>query len=504
MEPRLTLFVRAVPLAALVVVGFLDVDRAAVAASSLTELVAEYEEAKRERLAGRSRGGRGNRGRGGGGGGGRGGRQGRDRDRSTSIESILEKIARLSTKRSLGFLHKEYRDPDSYIASLSAIAILKSEHEGATKIVVRGFGRGGRWTPGAKARVLDALAQAKGKEGLEFVIKLAASRNVEDRLMALASLALRPESDAVRRVLLKAVENRSPNVRGAALRALKPVRAKTVIGVLIERLGREKEEPLRTDVLRLLVGMTDQNLGLAAADWQKWWQFAEPEFVFDKKPSTKTVVVTPDLQYFGIEVASKRVCFLVDASLSMDAGANGGGRPGRRAGGGGRGGRRGGGGGPGGPGGGGAGGRGGGEAKIDRMKDELARILGELPPETYVNVVPFHRNPFPWKKELHSLKGRGRDEAIKFVRGLTTGFGTNIFDTLELALGDRRVDTIFLLSDGMPVGGKYSAPEDILREIGAINRIRGAKIHTVGFGRETSFLKALAAQNGGEYRAGDR
>ncbi len=495
MESRSTRFVRAVPLAALVAIGLLVGDRAAVAASSLSELVAEYDEAKRERVAGRSRGGRGNRGRGGGGGGGR---RGRGQD-STSIESILEKIARLGTTRSLGFLHREYRDPDSYIASLSAIAILKSEHDGATKIVVRGFGRGGRWTPGAKARVLDALAQAKGKEGLEFVIKLAASRNVEDRMIALASLALRPENDEVRRVLLKAAENRSPNVRGAALRALKPVRSKTVIGVLIDRLGREKEESLRTDVLRLLVGLTDQNLGFVAADWQKWWQFAEPEFVFDEKPSTKTVVVTPDLQYFGIEVASKRVCFLVDASLSMDAGANGGGRPGRRAGGGGRGGRRGGGGGPGG-----AGGLGGGEAKIDRMKDELARILGELPPETYVNVVPFHRNPFPWKKELHSLKGRGRDEAIKFVRGLTTGFGTNIFDTLELALGDRRVDTIFLLSDGQPVGGKYSEPQDILREIGAINRIRGAKIHTVGFGRESRFLKDLAAANGGEYRSGDR
>ena len=138
------------------------------------------------------------------------------------------------------------------------------------------------------------------------------------------------------------------------------------------------------------------------------------------------------------------------------------------------------------------------------MKDELARILRELPSQTFVNIVAFHRSPFPWKKELQGLKGRGRDEAIGFVRGLTTGFGTNIYDTLELALEDRRVDTIFLLSDGRPVGGKYSDPDDIVREIGAINRVRGAKIHTIGFGRETDFLKDLAAQNGGEYRAVDR
>ena len=113
----------------------------------------------------------------------------------------------------------------------------------------------------------------------------------------------------------------------------------------------------------------------------------------------------------------------------------------------------------------------------------------------------FHKVYVAWKKELHRLGGPGRREAIDFVQNLSCQWGTNIYDTLEFTLKDRRVDTIYLLSDGRPVGGKYSAPEDIIREIGAINRVRGAKINCISFGRETAFLKKLAAQNQGEYRA---
>ena len=137
------------------------------------------------------------------------------------------------------------------------------------------------------------------------------------------------------------------------------------------------------------------------------------------------------------------------------------------------------------------------------LKRELSRILKKLPEDTYVNIISFHRIAEPWKKELHALKGRGRDEAIRFVRGLKTAFGTNIYDTLELALEDKRVDTVFLLSDGMPFGGKFTEREDILREIGAINRVRGSRIHCIGFGPQTALLKDLAEQNGGDYRSAD-
>ncbi|MBI4601784.1 MAG: hypothetical protein HY721_07470 [Planctomycetes bacterium] len=120
-----------------------------------------------------------------------------------------------------------------------------------------------------------------------------------------------------------------------------------------------------------------------------------------------------------------------------------------------------------------------------------------------MNIIPFSNAPQPWKKQLHPLKGAGRQEAIAFVRGLTTSFGTNIYDTLELALKDERADTLYMLTDGQPYGGKYTAPADILREISAINRLRNAKIHCIGFGVEATFLKDLAERNGGDFRLVD-
>ena len=52
------------------------------------------------------------------------------------------------------------------------------------------------------------------------------------------------------------------------------------------------------------------------------------------------------------------------------------------------------------------------------------------------------------------------------------GFGTNIFDTLELALKDQRLDTIYLLSDGEPTTGRFRDTDGICRELKAMNRER--------------------------------
>jgi hypothetical protein len=398
----------------------------------------------------------------------------------------------VGTDASFNYLGKEYGDPDSEIASMSAVAILKSGHKNAFKVVTAGFDRGGGWTPGAKVRVLDALARSEGTAGFDFVVKTATKGSDELKVLALGSLALRPDDKRGLDILLKALEDRSLLIRKAALRAVKPLGAKALVSPLIERLAKETDPQLRIDVAQSLVDRTGQNMGLEALDWKKWWEGAQADFGEGQRPPAKggTSVVTAKLAYHGIGVTSKRLSFLVDASGSMLEGLDG------------RGGPRG--FGPGGPGGaGGAGGEEGvpiGSRKLDFMKRELTRILKELPEDTQVNIIPFNRAPQPWKKELHSLKGRGRDEAVQFVRELTTDYATNIYDTLELALKDDRVDTLYLLTDGLPMGGKYTETADILREVGALNRLRNARIHCIGFGLEAAFLKDLASQNGGDFR----
>jgi hypothetical protein len=453
-------------------------------------LVAEYETNKKEWQewkARREKGGGGRRGRGNP--SRRGPGRARHRD-APQLQPVLNRIADLDTSASVKFLAREYRDQDPEIAVMCALALLRSERPNAAKTIVRGFDPHRAWSPGLKARVFDALAQSGHEEAVAFVIRMASKGRVAMRALAITSLQFLPQDDKARTVLLRALGHDSYAVRSAALRAIAAFRNKEVIAELIGRLGNEENERLRVDVLRALVRLTGKNMGLVDTDWRKWWEASAQAFAFDKKSSQRTVSVTPGLKYFGIEVASRRVAFLVDASRSMDGGGNRGGRRGRgrrRPGGGARD--------EGGP---------GGTTKLQAMKTELSRILTQMPDDSLINVIYFHRSPIPWKKRLHPLKGQGREEAVQFVEGLTTELRTNIYDTLELALEDKRVDTIFLLTDGMAVGGKYTDPDDILREIGGINRIRGATIHCISFGRPMSWLKDLAAQNGGDYRAIDR
>jgi hypothetical protein len=90
------------------------------------------------------------------------------------------------------------------------------------------------------------------------------------------------------------------------------------------------------------------------------------------------------------------------------------------------------------------------------------------------------------------------------VKGLDTSTGTNVFDSLEFALKDRRADTIYLLSDGEPSAGRITDIEGISKEIKAQNRVRGVTIHCIAFGADSELLKRLAKENGGEFRFVDQ
>ena len=85
------------------------------------------------------------------------------------------------------------------------------------------------------------------------------------------------------------------------------------------------------------------------------------------------------------------------------------------------------------------------------LKKHLTTILTTLPDTTMVNIIFFNVGPIPWKSSLQPLRGRGRQEAIAFVKNLDCKLKTNIYDSLVLALKDRKADTLFLLSDGKPL-----------------------------------------------------
>lgn len=130
----------------------------------------------------------------------------------------------------------------------------------------------------------------------------------------------------------------------------------------------------------------------------------------------------------------------------------------------------------------------------------MTRVVNGLSRDTQLNIITFAQSYKPWQEALQPLGGAGREKVLSFVREISTDFGTNVFDALEFALKDKRVETIFLLIDGRPTYGKHIDPPSIVKEVEALNRVRGVVINCIAFGEESDFLKELAAQNGGVYR----
>ncbi len=320
-------------------------------------------------------------------------------------------------------------------------------------------------------KLLDGMARDGSRSALAVVLKAARSRDPALRAIALGSLALAiADSKALERVLF-GLKDPVRDVRSAALRAVVGVRVKDVITALVEYLGRERESRLRVDALKLLMSLTGHNMGLIGGDWKKWWRHEKSSFEFPKEGAAEvTSVRAHDLSYFGIEVSSKRIAFLIDVSLSMLPVT----KTSKK--------------------------KGGSIRKLDLMKRELTSVLRKLAPEARVNIFGFDRAVRSWEKKLRPLSGSGRGDAIKYVRDIGTGGGTNIFDSVELSLADSEVDTIYLLTDGMPTTGRFSTPEGILRGTREINRPRAVTIHCIAFGADSDLLKKLAADHGGQYR----
>ena len=358
-----------------------------------------------------------------------------------------------------------------------------------------------------RARALDALADSAA--GMEFAIRSAASKDSELRAIAMGSLSLRSGDPRAMKALFAGLNDKDPSVCNVALQSLRSLRIKPMVGALIDVLANHSDESFKVKTLELLVNVSGQNFGLAAADWKKWWSASEAAFEFPKQEEEGfTSVKKYDLDYFGIEVSSKRLGLVVDISSSMrqlvavkaesleeDEEEEAGGGEGRtrvapakkkkkKPGG--------------------IVVKDGKAMKIDILKKEMTRLLKKLPADTFLNMISFDATFRPWQKALQPLKGKGRAKALSYVARITTGSGTNVFDTLEFALKDKRVDTIYLLTDGLPTRGRLTAPEAILKEVKLLNRTRGVTIHTIAFGAESNLLQQLAEQNGGQYRFVDR
>ena len=327
-----------------------------------------------------------------------------------------------------------------------------------------------------------ALIRLDPTAAQEMLLALGNSQDVSLRTLVITALGkVSSEESLVRRI--EALIDPAWQVRSAALRSLGKERDARLIDALLDAMEREKGA-LLPQVVACLIAATGADLGPEVADWRKYWERERDRYdpvdiarreAEQQGGQTYVRKADPDAartpSYFGVEIVSRRIAFVIDCSGSMSASVT-------------------------------VPREGGGSDTMERIalaKDELLTAVEKLRPGTFFNLIKFSNNPVNLHPKPVRLSKKSVKTAQQFVLGLQPGGGTNIYDSLAEVLKAGEVDTIFFLSDGAPSMGTFIDTERILEEILRLNEESQVTIHTISVGFTSTFMEQLAEQNRGSY-----
>ncbi len=143
--------------------------------------------------------------------------------------------------------------------------------------------------------------------------------------------------------------------------------------------------------------------------------------------------------------------------------------------------------------------------KIAQVKRVFTKIISDLPPDDYFNVIFFDASMQTYSSTLMEANAKNKADAANFVNGLEANGGTNINQALLDAVGmfaggSERVPIIVFLTDGEPTQG-ITSPYVIRQIVRDANKAK-VSIFTIAFGIENEanydFLKALSLENYGK------
>ena len=296
---------------------------------------------------------------------------------------------------------------------------------------------------------------------------MAASSDQDTRMMGLSMLMELGAVDGLE-IAQQSLGNKAWELRSLAIRYLTRVRDVSSIPLLIARYGKE-EGRLAAELDQAMFVHTGTRCW-TKRDWDAWWAKNKTGFVLPHPESVKGGGGSGGgrtISYHDIPVVSSRIAFLVDRSGSMAAPLGGTDKK---------------------------------RTRLAEAKNQLVRVVEALPDKTMFNVVVYETSVAPMWDELRKCSAENRKEAIEKAEKIALGGGTNIFDALERALADPKVDTIYLLTDGQPSAGRIVDPEQILDEVQRLNRTRQVVIHCIGLGIDSDLLRRLSEISGGTYK----
>lgn len=383
-------------------------------------------------------------------------------------------------------LLKLIKHKDADVAERAAQLAYELGLEAAGPVIHKEFERGDE--PARRARLLPLLALHETDAAAWRARLVDLATNGETEVSVAAVRLLVGFGPAEIGALTEALASPRSVVRIAAADALTRVAKddggvtvyRRVIDELMQRLAKEGGR-VELELTDDLFALTGKSFGPRGAAWVGWWEnegranFKVPtaaelgiakEQALERRLGSQTASA-----FFGIQIRSNRLIFIIDVSGSMEAQTrnryeNVKGMP-----------------------------------RIQRAQEELIKCLAGLGPESFFNILPFSDKVRPWESALTQCTPEAYEEAKEFTEDLKPSGGTNLVGSLDAAFADPEVDTIFVLSDGEPTMGWTNHPLEIREHIRRLNANRGIQIHAVSIGSSLKILEWLAADSGGEYRA---
>jgi len=385
--------------------------------------------------------------------------------KATVVEALAEREADGVEKALVGAL----KDPAPAVV-LAAIEALDGRetdaHVGALGKLTRSKDEG------VRRRAIISLGRLRGGDGgwLRELAKHAKAKDPATRQGAAVALAELRTPEALEQLYLL-LSDPDHLVQRETLQQLANLRRKETLPALIGRINGSRGL-IRRQLLWTLRMITGEDHGSSYQRWKRWWDsegaaFEVPELLDAqlaerererRRESSETVST-----FFGLQVVSDRICFIMDVSGSMEERSGSGNR-------------------------------------LDAAKEQLVGVLEKYPAGDLFNVIFFSSDAFAWSDELVKMGKKSRKEVLGYVERQTPGGATAIYDALKLAFEDRRIDTIYLLTDGDPMGGTINEPGRIRREVARWNETRKVVIHCIAVGKPSDLLRGLAGDSGGDYR----
>lgn len=275
-----------------------------------------------------------------------------------------------------------------------------------------------------------------------------------------------------------------PSVVNACVAAAEYKADHRIVSALIELLGRvEKVGGWEYHNVRQRLTLLTGEDFFTQEKWQGWWSANGGEGWDPSKKGEAREAATRERgpaeeipSFFGSEIASNRLVFVIDTSGSMEMtdrpadfegddeqyAALNPDDPKIKA-----------------------------TQRIERAKAAAIAAIEKLGPTQSFNVIGFAETNKMWKPAVVPATPENKKAAIEFCRGLVEDGGTYTGEALAAAFADPAIDTIYLLSDGAPmkkVGNpgeqqKQFAEEEIrkvLYMVRELNRFRRVKINTFG------------------------